>query len=200
MGRSRCTGRVVLGLIVALGPTFAAAHEHKSPSPPPSMPASTLAAEPTPATDEGPEAEEQRPVPAPVHVTLADAALDHLHNKVVHFPLALGFAGALLLLLSYRWPQLEPASRLLLLVAAASAVAAYFTGRAQEEEFERGALREYFERHEVMGKISGATLALTAGLSFVAKARPWLWLFALAVLAALSFTGLLGGILSHTPV
>jgi uncharacterized membrane protein len=192
-------GTLVLGLLVALGPALAAAHE-RHPSPSPSAPASTLAAEPAPATDQGPEAAEQRPKPAPIHVSFEDAVFHHLHNKVVHFPLALGFAGALLLLLSYRWPQLAPASRLLLLVAAASAVAAYFTGRAQEEEFEDGALAEYLERHELMGKISGATLTLTAGLSFIRKARPILWLLALALLALLSITGTLGGILSHTPV
>jgi uncharacterized membrane protein len=126
--------------------------------------------------------------------------LSHLHNKIVHFPLALGTTAALFLLLSLKWPQLEPAARLLLILAALGAVAAYFSGQAQEEAFEDGPLREYLERHELLGQITGGTLLAGAALSFVRKARPWLWLVALLILGLLSATGFLGGILSHTEV
>lgn len=147
-----------------------------------------------------PAADGVRPQPPPIQVSVKDVFFSHLHNKVVHFPLALGITGALFLLLSYRRPQLLPAARLLLVLAALTALAAYLTGREQKEDFEDGALALYLERHELLGKLSGATLALTAALSFVPSARRFLWLLALAVLMVLSMTGLLGGILSHTPV
>ncbi len=175
-----------------------AGHKH-SPSPSPTV----LADEPPSGAPEAatiPEPEAQ-PTPLPaVHVPLREAILEHLHNKVVHFPLALGCAAALLLLLSYRWPQYWPAARLLIFLAAASAVAAYFTGKAQEEDVENGPLRHYFELHESLGITSAVSLWLGWALTFAPKARPWLWLYALLLLAALSYTGFLGGILSHAAI
>jgi uncharacterized membrane protein len=195
---------VVLWVAAASAPRASAhaRHEH-SPSPSP-----TVATEPSPVDDAGgasgtasapdPEA---RPTPPPlVQVPLRDAILEHLHNKVVHFPFALGCAAALFLLLSYRWPQHWPAARLLVFLAAVSAVAAYFTGRAQAEDVENGPLRQYFDLHESLGITSAIALWLGWALTFAPKARPWLWLYALLLLALLSGTGFLGGILSHAAI
>jgi uncharacterized membrane protein len=121
-----------------------------------------------------------------------------MHNKIVHFPLALGTTAAMLLLLAYRWPQFRPAARLLLVGAALFAGAAYFSGEAQHEPFEHGPLAEFMERHETLGKASGILLAVGAALSFWPKADRWMWIVAVAVLALLSTTGFYGGILSHT--
>jgi len=157
-----------------------------------------MAEPPAPAAVSSPEA--HATPPPPVNVPLREAVFEHLHNKVVHFPLALGCTAALLLLLSYRWPQYWPAARLLLFLAAASAVAAYFTGKAQEEDVENGPLRLYFERHESLGIASAISLWLGWALTLVPKARPWLWLYALLILFLLSGTGFLGGILSHAAI
>jgi uncharacterized membrane protein len=175
-----------------------AGHKH-SPSPSPTaLPEAEPSGAPEAATIPEPEAQ---PTPFPaVHVPLREAILEHLHNKVVHFPLALGCAAALLLLLSHRWPQYWPAARLLIFLAAASAVAAYFTGKAQEEDVENGPLRQYFELHESLGITSAVSLWLGWALTFAPKARPWLWLYALLLLAVLSYTGFLGGILSHAAI
>jgi uncharacterized membrane protein len=134
----------------------------------------------------------------PIEVEVRDALFQHLHNKVVHFPLALGGAAALLLILSARWPQYWPAARLLLFLAASAAIGAYVSGRMQEEELEEGPLREYLSRHRLLGTVSGITLWAGVGLSFVRRARAFLWIYALLLMALLSATGFLGGILSHT--
>jgi uncharacterized membrane protein len=175
-------------------------HQHSpSPSPTSAPEASTRAESPAPAESEAEPEGHPTPPPA-VHVPVRDAILEHLHNKVVHFPLALGCTAALLLLISYRWPQYWPAARLLLFLAAASAVAAYFTGHAQEEDVENGPLREYFKLHESLGTTAVIALWLGWALSFVPKARRWLWLYALLILAILSGVGFLGGILSHAAI
>jgi uncharacterized membrane protein len=192
------TGALALALI---GRAYAhQGHDHPSPSP------AALAGAPPADTDAGSQdaaaaAPEARPTPPPeIRVPLREALLEHLHNKVVHFPLALGCTAALLLLLSYRWPQYWPAARLLILLAAVSAVAAYFTGKAQEEDVENGPLRRYFELHESLGITSAIALWLGWALTLTPRARPWLWLYALLLLAFLSGTGFLGGILSHAAI
>jgi len=136
----------------------------------------------------------------PIEVEVRDALFQHMHNKVVHFPLAIGGAAALLLILSARWPQYWPAARLLLFLAAAAAIGAYLSGRMQEEELEEGPLREYLSRHRLLGTVSGLTLWAGVALSFVRQARSFLWIYALLLMALLSATGFLGGILSHTAI
>jgi uncharacterized membrane protein len=202
MSWKRETWIIVFATFVAaaLAPSVWAHEDHKNSPPPSAMSApeaSPMAEPPAPAA----AAPEVRPTPPPaVNVPLKDAVLEHLHNKVVHFPLALGSTAALFLLISYRWPQYWPAARLLLFLAAASAVAAYFTGKAQEEDVENGPLRLYFERHESLGIASAISLWLGWALTLVPKARPWLWLYALLILFLLSGTGFLGGILSHAAI
>jgi uncharacterized membrane protein len=195
-------GAVIAGLL-SLTPRARAHAGHKH-SPAPS-PTATPEAPPsdTPPGDSGGASQqpEARSTPPPtIRVPLREAIFEHLHNKVVHFPLALGCAAALLILLGYRWPQYWPAAQLLLLLAAAAAVAAYFTGKAQAEDVENGPLRQYFELHESLGITSAVSLWLGWALTLAPRARPWLWLYALLLLALLSGTGFLGGILSHAAI
>ena len=205
---SRCrrgaVAAVMIASLLSLTPRVLAHAGHKhSPSP---SPTAVPEAESSDAAAVGPEADapqepEARPTPPPaVDVPLREAILEHLHNKVVHFPLALGCAAALFLLISYRWPQYWAAARLLIFLAAASGVVAYFTGKAQAEDVENGPLRRYLELHESLGITSAIALWLGWALTFVPKARPWLWLYALLLLAFLSGTGFLGGILSHAAI
>jgi len=181
----------------AFVPSLSAHEGHKHlPSP---SPASAPEASPA-ATETAGQPEAPATPPPAIRVPVREALFEHLHNKVVHFPLALGCTAALFLLISYRWPQYWPAARLLLFLAAASAVGAYFTGHAQEEDVENGPLREYFKLHESLGTTAVIALWLGWALSFVPKARRWLWLYALLIFALLSGTGFLGGILSHAAI
>src|SRR5437764_399379 len=133
--------RIAFLLAAALAAASASAHEghhHGSPSPSPSPSAS---ASPAPGTVASPSstptaattaAPSPAPSPAaPFHLDWREALFSHMHNKIVHFPLGLGFAAAVILLVSPRWPQYAPAGRVLLVVAAAFSIVAYFTGRAQ---------------------------------------------------------------------
>jgi uncharacterized membrane protein len=181
------TGAVLLGVLVARP---AAGHEH---TPPPST---TVAA----PTQDAPEPIlEKRPETEPLKIEVTAALVQHLHNKIVHFPLALGMTGALMLLLAYRWPQFGPGARLLLVIAALTAWAAVRTGLAQEEDLEGGEMQLWLDRHELAGKCTAAALTLIAALALVKRARPIHWLLALLAVALLSWTAFLGGILAHTP-
>jgi len=191
---------MLLAWLVVATPAWAHKGHRPSPTPvaetaaPPSAPGeSPASAAPAPAPTPAPT-----PAPPSRETILRDAWGAHLHNKIVHFPLALGTTAAVLLLLAYRWPQYRPAARLLLVGAALFACAAYFSGEAQEEALEHGPLAEFVEQHEKLGTASGILLALGAALSFWPRADRWMWAYALAVLALLSATGFYGGILSHT--
>lgn len=198
--------RVLLGVALAAllaGPAFAHKGHEASPSPAAAESPDAPALEAAPAEDAsvepGVEAlppEEERG--ALEVIPWRTAFTDHLHNKIVHFPLAFGLAAAVLLIAAPRWPAYEPAARLLLIVAALAAVAAFFSGRAQEDTFEDSPFHAVVEVHEAFGTASGITLLAGVALAFWPKARRFLPFYAVVLIAVLSATGFLGGVLSHS--
>jgi uncharacterized membrane protein len=126
------------------------------------------------------------------------AVAAHMHNKIVHFPFALGLVGALFLLLSFKWPQYRSGARLLLLLAAIAAIAAYFTGRAQEEPFEKGEMEPFLEIHKNLGISSAVLLWVGVGLSGLSQYKKLLIAYAILLIICIGVTGFFGGILAHS--
>lgn len=194
-------------ILAALAVSPAVAHKgHASPSPSPSP----AAASAPPAVASG-EPDAAPPADASLEVSgdLADqgamaaipwktAFSSHLHNKIVHFPLALGMAAAVFFLIAPRWPAYEPAARLLLIAAALAAVAAFFSGRAQEEPFQDSPFHSVVELHEKFGITTAITLWAGVALTFWARARRFMPLYAILLMMLLACTGFLGGVLSHS--
>jgi uncharacterized membrane protein len=127
----------------------------------------------------------------------------HLHAMIIHFPIALllvGFLSELIGLVTRR-AFFSQASYYLLLLAAAGAITAYFTGDAAGEGMEGGSLKKAMDLHEQAAIITmwltiAAALVRTAyellkkklkGLRIIA-----IVLFAFAV-AGVGRTGYLGG-------
>lgn len=151
------------------------------------------------SVEESREAETKSP-PEPMRSKeeiMREAMPEHMHNKIVHFPLALGFAGALFLLLSFKWPQYRSGARLLLLLAAVAAIAAYFTGRAQEEPFEKGEMEPFLELHKNAGISTAVMLWVGVGLSGFSQYKMLLAVYAILLIILVSVTGFFGGILAH---
>ena len=126
------------------------------------------------------------------------ALTGHLHNKIVHFPLALGLAAAVILISAPRWPAYEPAARLLLIAGALASVAAFFSGRAQHEPFEDSPFHSVVELHEKFGIGSAIALWIGVALTFSPRARRFMPVYGILLLLLLSGTGFLGGVLSHS--
>lgn len=126
---------------------------------------------------------------------MKEAMWSHMHNKIIHFPLALGVTASVLIFFAHKRPAMLPTIRILLIIAALIAVGAYFTGKAQEEPFEKGEMHEFVEWHQWFGIASG--ICLWAGVLVSAKAKNLLIPYALTQLVLLAVTGFLGGILAH---
>jgi uncharacterized membrane protein len=126
---------------------------------------------------------------------MREAMWSHMHNKIIHFPLALGVTASVLMLFARKRTEMLPVIRILLIIAALFAVAAYFTGKAQEEPFEEGEMHEFVEWHQWFGIASG--VCLFAGIFVSRKTTNLLIPYALTQLLLLAVTGFLGGILAH---
>ncbi|MFQ6040682.1 MAG: hypothetical protein ACE5PV_07490 [Candidatus Poribacteria bacterium] len=127
-------------------------------------------------------------------ISLKEALLEHLHNKVVHFPIALGTAAALLLLLAFRWPEIEMGARLLVLFGALSTIIVFFTGQAQEEFFEGDRLLGI---HETLGIATTLSFWIWVVFNYWKPLRRFAWAWGLVVAALVLITGFYGGLLSH---
>ena len=206
-----------LALVAACAVPAAAhkGHPSPSPSPPPAAAASTSGgadveaesaeveeASPAPADDAvlvpGPEPESPEDLTAMQVIPWRSAFTGHLHNKIVHFPLAFGLAAAVMFILAPRWPAYEPAARVLLIVAALFSVAAYLSGGAQEDVFADSPFHSVVELHETFGIASAVTLFLGVALTFRPGARRYLPAYGALLILVLAATGFLGGVLSHS--
>jgi uncharacterized membrane protein len=206
-------------LLLLLTCSAVAAHEghKKKPSPSPAASASpaavtgeSAAASPEPDGEESASAaaakEEAPPPDSPPADDIPNPLspfpwksifTEHLHNKIIHFPFALGIASALLLLAGRRWPAYEPAARVLLLGAGLAAIAAFFTGRLQQEAFEDGALEPVLKIHRLLGLSTAGTLWLGVLLTSRAGWRGVWPFYAVLLLGLLMATATFGGLLSH---
>ena len=127
----------------------------------------------------------------------------HLHAMLVHFPIALlivGFLADLFGLFSGR-PFFKQAGLFLLLLGAAGAAAAYFSGETAGEGMEEGSLGQAVALHEQAALITvwASVAVVLVRLSLVALKRFQGWpglisivLFALLI-ASVARTGYLGG-------
>ena len=198
-------GAVLLALAASRPAAAHKGHVHASPSPSASPVASPAATEASPdavaATTASPSPVAVSPSPgvpaAPGHIDWHAALFEHLHNKIVHFPIALGLSAALILLGRRRWAAYQPVAGALLAVAAVFAFAAYLTGGAQAGPFMGTPTEALVKQHATQGTLTAILLVSGAVLTHVRAAQRWLWLYALFLILAISFTGLLGGLVAH---
>jgi uncharacterized membrane protein len=199
---------LALAAMVALIGASAAAHQgHKSPEPT-AAPSASPEAESSPAAagdDAEPAGDASMEASGDLSEQGAMAAIPwreaftgHLHNKIVHFPLALGMAAAVFLIVAPRWPAYGPAARVLLVVAAVASVAAFFSGEAQEDQFDDSPFHAVVEVHQRFGITTILTLWTGVALGFWARARRFMPVYGVLLILLLAATGFLGGVLSHS--
>jgi uncharacterized membrane protein len=122
----------------------------------------------------------------------------HPHNQWVHFPIALGLTGVVLVLLARRWPSLYTSAAVCLTMGALGGVTASITGWLQRESFTTGPWSYVLQVHQTFGFLASAYLVLCAFVSWRPAFRPWLWLYVLPLAVGLFVAALYGGFLSSS--
>lgn len=143
-------------------------------------------------------ASHRAPRPPYIMPPLGKGLLDHLHNKLVHFPIVLGLAGLVLLVLAGRRPELLPVAHATIWLAAASAVAAYFSGRFLEEGF-KGRPKEWLMqvhlRASTVVTLASGVWAVLVGLQ--PKRRGLALVVGVVVVWFIVSAAYLGGLVAH---
>ena len=143
-------------------------------------------------TQEKSTSAENEPLPP-----MTDFIMEHMHNKIVHFPVAFGIAGVFFIFLASKWPQYESSAKVMWLLGGILAVAAYFTGIAQEKPFHGTNLAEILELHEKLGISTAISLWTGFAILMLPKLKRFGRLWAIIVLVLISVTAFYGGVLAH---
>lgn len=131
---------------------------------------------------------------------LKEGATSHMHNKLVHFPIALGIFGCLFVIAALKWPHLMPAARILLGSALVLGYAAVRTGRMQSEEFFNSSYRETLHMHADIARNSLWFLLAVLILTWLPSLKKVSWIVAVLAIAGLILAGGLGGVLASAQV
>lgn len=131
---------------------------------------------------------------------LKEGASSHMHNKLVHFPIALGIFGCLFVIAALKWPDLMTAARILLGSAILLGYAAVRTGRGQAEEFFNSSYRETLHMHAQIAKNSLWFLLAVLILTWLPSLKKVSWIVALLAIVGLILAGGLGGVLAGAEV
>jgi len=99
--------------------------------------------------------------------------------------------------LGRRRPELDVAGRWLVWFAALGGIAAYFTGRIQEEAFEGEPKEWLVHLHGRWGTATAIALVVWALLTLWKPARKHAWLWGLVAAVLVLITGFYGGVVAH---
>lgn len=122
---------------------------------------------------------------------------EHIHNKIIHFPIALLVVAFILTLIGWKDGKFNTTIMILVFIAGLFAIAAYFTGTAQEEAFEGTPQEWLVEQHETFGIITLISTWIWFVFLAVKSIRKYAWIIGLIVFVIVSLTGFYGGVLAH---
>lgn len=187
---------LLMSVMLIAGPRSAGAHQHRHAA------VESLTAGRSAAASRADTLRSVAAVAAPVEKPfvmppMREALLEHLHNKLVHFPIALGLTAAALFIVGRRRSEIADVARWLVITAAGFAIAAYFTGTAQAKEFEHEPIHWLARLHGRWGTITVVAFVLWAAVAWWKPARSRAWIVGLIVVALIAVTAYLGGVLAH---
>ncbi|CUU00999.1 Uncharacterized membrane protein [Candidatus Kryptobacter tengchongensis] len=127
---------------------------------------------------------------------------EHMHNKVVHFPIACGMVSALFEIISFRFSYFSTPANILLGISSLSAIGAFLSGKSIEEEYERevkdnSILHSALELHETFGFVTMIVYSLALVLKFIPKMQRVASVIVILMVPIIGITGYLGGLLAH---
>jgi uncharacterized membrane protein len=130
-------------------------------------------------------------------IKIPNAFTEHIHNKVIHFPIALTFAGFLLMYFYWKDDKYRNAVLTLVGLGTLAAIAAYFSGQIQEAAFEGTPKEWVVGNHETFGIISAISLVLWTISLFSINYKKLSIILSITTLILVLITGFYGGVIAH---
>ena len=125
------------------------------------------------------------------------AVFEHMHNKLIHFPIALTIVALLLMAIGYKDNKYLAAVKIIVPFAAFVTIFTVLAGLSQAAPFEGTAMYGLVETHEILGLGVLLSLILWSVSLYVKKLNKFIYLFAVLNFILVSITGFYGGIIAH---
>lgn len=125
------------------------------------------------------------------------AAFEHLHNKIIHFPIALGVLLFLFMTIGYKQEVCNRASKIIVLLGTIASVAAVITGYSQIAPFEGTPAYQLVEIHRIIGFIVLGIYLIMSWAVFTKQSNKTLLLLSILLTIAISAAGFYGGVIAH---
>lgn len=133
----------------------------------------------------------------PMKLNPSEQMFEHLHNKLVHFPIALGVFAFFLTLLNFKWKNFDSAIMISVLTALLFSVGAFITGKIQSEPF-IGTTKEWIvELHQNFGLAVIINLFIWTIFLIIDKLKKYAWIIGLITFMLVLVAGYLGGVVAH---
>ena len=126
-----------------------------------------------------------------------DVMFEHVHNKIIHFPIVLAVVAFLFAILGYKDDRYKSVIKIMLLIAGVFAIIAFFTGTNQIGPFIGDPKEWLANSHRFFGIATTISIWLWYLCLIVKPLQKFTWLFAILTVILVSITGLYGGVLAH---
>lgn len=130
-------------------------------------------------------------------INFNEKLFDHLHNKMVHFPIAFIYAAFLFTLIGWKENKFENSIKVLLLFGAAASIFTILTGLAQAEPFIDTPKEWLIVSHKTFGFAGAASLVIWIIFVFLKPLKKFAWVFAFITVLLFSAVAFYGGVLAH---
>ncbi len=130
-------------------------------------------------------------------LTIEDALFEHIHNKIIHFPIAFIVLGFLFTLFEFKYQKFDLAIKIMIILTVLFSAAAFVTGNIQMEAFEETPKDWLVHLHRIFGIITFSVSVLWTLFLYNNKLKKYAWAIALLAFLIVSVTGFLGGVLAH---
>lgn len=121
----------------------------------------------------------------------------HLHNKVVHFPIAMGLLAFLFSLINLKWKNYDKTVFILVVLGLMFSLVAFFTGKHQAEPFIGTGKYWVVELHQNIGISILITYFVWLFFLLVDKIKKYAWIIGLTTSMLILTAGFLGGVIAH---
>lgn len=122
---------------------------------------------------------------------------EHLHNKLVHFPISLGVFAFFLTLLNFKWKNFDSAIMISVLTALLFSFGAFITGKNQSEPFVGTAKEWIVELHQNFGLAVIINLFVWTIFLIIERLKKYAWIIGLIAFILILAAGFLGGVVAH---
>lgn len=133
----------------------------------------------------------------PMKLNPSEQIFEHMHNKIVHFPIAIGLFAFFLSMLNFKWKNFDSVILISVLFALLFSIVAFITGKNQSEPFIGTAKEWIVKLHQNVGLALIINFFIWTIFLFVDKLKKYAWLVGLIAFILILTAAFLGGVIAH---